>query len=114
MFHDRVSFGGVLVAIGALYMWLSEFPLRQGEAWAWWILLVSGAAGFASFLTYLGYGYLDTWHGVATLFLLPCFGVGLWKSYSRLKTPRSIGVLLTPAVSTPWLSRYGVGRCCFL
>src|SRR5439155_8282856 len=57
MFHDRVSFGGVLVAIGSLYLWLAEFPLRQGEAWAWCSLLVSGAAGFTSFLAYLGYGY---------------------------------------------------------
>ena len=110
MFHDRVSFGGVLVAIGGLYMWLAEFPLREGEAWAWWVLLVSGAAGFASFLTYLGYGYLDTWHGVATLFLLPCFGVGLWKAHSRLKGPRSIRVLLRPGVVVPWVSRFGVGR----
>src|SRR4051812_47692013 len=47
MFHDRVSFGGVLVAIGSLYLWLVEFPLRRGEAWAWWLLLLSGAVGFA-------------------------------------------------------------------
>jgi hypothetical protein len=36
--------------------------------------------GFLTFLAYLGYGYLDTWHGVATLFLLPVFGVGLLRS----------------------------------
>ena len=41
---------------------------------------MSGACGFASFLTYVGYGYLDTWHGVATLLLLPCFAVGLARS----------------------------------
>jgi len=34
MFHDRVSFGGVLITIGLLYMWLAEFPLRCGLAWA--------------------------------------------------------------------------------
>src|SRR4051812_16565096 len=67
MIHDRVSFGGVLVAIGTLYLWLSAFPLRRGEAWAWWILALSGLTGFGSFLLYFGYGYLDTWHGVATL-----------------------------------------------
>ena len=38
MFHDRVAFGGALIALGAIYMWLAEFPLRQGEAWAWWSL----------------------------------------------------------------------------
>src|SRR5262252_8777803 len=50
MFHDRVSFGGALIAIGSLYMWLAEFPLREGKAWAWWLILVSSLAGFASFL----------------------------------------------------------------
>lgn len=110
MFHDRVSFGGVLVGIGALYMWLSEFPLREGEAWAWWLLLMSGAVGFASFLAYLGYGYLDTWHGAATLLLLPCFIVGLWRSFLRLKAPKTIRSLLTPAIRVPWISRHRVGR----
>jgi hypothetical protein len=33
--------------------------------------------GFGSFLAYLGYGYLDSWHGVATLALLPVFVAGL-------------------------------------
>src|SRR5688572_24412729 len=37
MFHDRVAFGGTLIAIGSLYMWLSEFPLREGQSWAWWL-----------------------------------------------------------------------------
>src|SRR4029079_9136850 len=42
MFHDRVSFGGVLIAIGSMYMWLAEFPLKHGSAWAWWTLAASG------------------------------------------------------------------------
>ena len=79
MIHDRISFGGALVAIGALYLWLAEFPLRQRESWAWWTLVISGCSGFGSFLSYLGYGYLDTWHGAATLVLLPCFVGGLWR-----------------------------------
>jgi len=44
---------------------------------AWWTLAGSAGIGFLSFLSYLGTGYLDTWHGVATLALLPLFGVGL-------------------------------------
>src|SRR5688572_6275959 len=80
MIHDRVSFGGSLIAIAVVYLWLAEFPLRAGEPWAWWTLLASGIVGFGSFLTYLGYGYLDTWHGTATLVLLPCFIAGLWLS----------------------------------
>lgn len=73
MIHDRVSFGGVLLAIGVMYLWLAEFPLKRREAWAWWAFLISGTAGFLSFLAYLGYGYLDTWHGASTLVLLPLF-----------------------------------------
>ena len=80
MFHDRVAFGGTLLAIGCAYWFLAEFPLRARQPWAWWTFLVSGICGFASFLTYLGYGYLDTWHGIATLFLLPLFAAGLWRA----------------------------------
>ncbi len=80
MFHDRVSFGGVLIGIGTLYGWIAGFPLRDGEGWAWWALLISGITGFGSFLAYLGYGYLDTWHGAATLLLLPVYGVGVWRT----------------------------------
>src|SRR5262249_35896364 len=81
MFHDRVAFGGTLIAIGIAYWWLAEFGLAGGAAWAWWTLAISGSCGFMSFLAYLGYGYLDTWHGVATLMLLPVFLVGLWRAH---------------------------------
>ena len=43
MFHDRVAFGGVLIAIAVLYLWLSTVPLAAGAAWAWWTILASGA-----------------------------------------------------------------------
>src|SRR6266700_3910594 len=75
---------GAMIAIGSLYLWMAEFPLRNGEAWAWWLFVLSGLAGFGSFLAYLGYGYLDTWHGVATLFLLPCYATGLYRSFRGL------------------------------
>lgn len=80
MFHDRVAYGGTLVAIGFGYLWLAAFPMDARAAWAWWALAFSGGIGFLAFLTYLGQGYLDTWHGVATLFLLPVFLAGLWRS----------------------------------
>jgi hypothetical protein len=115
MFHDRASFGGVLIAIGTLYLWLTHFPLARGEAWAWWTFVASGATGFASFLCYLGYGYLDTWHGTATLALLPCFLVGMWKS--RFLLPRAHEgwrSLLSPGESLDWRTRRGLGRLCLL
>ncbi|GGJ88389.1 hypothetical protein GCM10010123_17470 [Pilimelia anulata] len=80
LIHDRAAFGGALFAIGGLYAYLVLFPLRRGAAWAWWILAASGAAGFASFLTYLDYGYLDTWHAVGTALLLVIFVVGMVRS----------------------------------
>jgi len=93
MFHDRVAFGGTLLAIGIAYWWLAEFPLREGAAWAWWTFTISGVCGFLSFLAYLGYGYLDTWHGVATMFLLPVFAGGIWRARRLIQeslNPRSI------------------------
>ena len=80
MFHDRVAFGGVLVAIAILYFWLAAVPLGEGAAWAWWTIAISGGIGFLSFLSYLGHGYLDTWHGVGSAALAPIFLAGLLRS----------------------------------
>lgn len=110
MLHDRVSFGGSLIAIASLYLWLAAFPLREGQAWAWWLLLVSSLIGFGSFLCYLGYGYLDTWHGVATLALLPVFILGMVNVYWNLERPGSIRSLLQPSGWESWKSTYGAGR----
>jgi len=114
MVHDRAAFGGVLAAVSLLYLWLVQFPLREGAAWAWWTILLSGAVGFASFLAYVGYGYLDAWHAVGTLVLLPCFVLGLARSRSILSRPRGAGSLLSPSVRPPWLSAHGIGRACLL
>jgi len=114
MIHDRVSFGGALVGIGILYLWLVEFPLRQGLAWSWWLLVTSGLLGFASFLLYLGYGYLDTWHGVGTLALLPFFVLGLFKTHSSIESPGGISLLAHPSEPVRWDSLYGVGRLLLL
>lgn len=114
MIHDRVSFGGAVTAIGLLYLWLVESPLRREQAWAWWGLLLSGSLGFGSFFAYLGYGYLDSWHGLATLALLPCFVFGLIASSSPCSYRESIRCLLQPAVSWSYFSLAGLGRACLL
>jgi hypothetical protein len=114
MFHDRVSFGGALIAIGSLYLWLVEFPLRHRQPWAWWTLLVSGVIGFSTFLAYLGYGYLDTWHGIATLGLLPVFVAGILRSRQVLNDTVGVRSLFCPAVRYPLASRAGIGRICLL
>ena len=114
MFHDRVAFGGALVAVGLLYMWMAEFPLRHGEAWAWWLFAVSGAVGFGSFLAYLGYGYLDTWHGIATAALLLFFSLGMVRSFHLLRGDVSIRSLFKTSPGIPWRSSFGAGRLCLL
>ncbi|WP_052573486.1 hypothetical protein [Haloferula sp. BvORR071] len=87
MIHDRMSFGGVLLAIAALYLWLAMFPLKEGESWAWWTLALTNASGFGSFLAYIGYGYLDHWHACATGGLLPVALWGLWKTRKLCTRP---------------------------
>jgi len=114
MFHDRVAFGGSLLAIAFLYLWLVEFPLARGEPWAWWTLLLSGGIGFGSFLSYLGYGYLDTWHGVSTLALLPLFALGLVRSYANLRGPKSLRQALQRSAALPGVSCAGIGRLLLL
>jgi hypothetical protein len=114
MVHDRAAFGGVVFAVGLLYLWLTEFPLREGSAWAWWALLLSGAVGFASFLAYIGFGYLDAWHGAATLALLPCFAIGLVRSWPTLAGPRGMRRLLESGARPAWRSAAGIGRACLM
>lgn len=114
MFHDRVSFGGAIIAIGLLYLWLVEFPLKDGEAWAWWLFVVSGLIGFSSFLAYLGYGYLDSWHGIATLGLLPCYVIGLIRARSCLSQSKGSRSLFESGTDLPWSSRQGIGRALLL
>lgn len=110
MFHDRISFGGSIIAVGCLYMWLVEFPLKNKEAWAWYLFLFSGLIGFGSFLTYLGYGYLDTWHGVATLLLLPFYVAGLIRSYSLVKHRAGFKDTLLIKEKFNLRNRYGIGK----
>lgn len=114
MIHDRIAFGGALIGIGTLYLYLATLPLRRGEPWAWWALLLSGAAGFASFLAYLGYGYLDRWHGVATLILLPIFIGGMVLTRRSLQVPAAISALRESGMPWPWRSARGAGRALLL
>ena len=92
MFHDRVAFGGVLIAIAILYFWLTAVPLAEGASWAWWTIAVSGGIGFLSFLSYLGQGYLDTWHGMGSVALAPIFLAGLLRSRVLLPSSASARV----------------------
>lgn len=111
MIHDRAAFGGALFAIGALYAWLTAYPLSGGERWAWWTLAATAAMGFGSFLSYLGYGYLDAWHAVGTVILVPLFVAGLVRSRRLLDAGIS---LRHPARWGPWRSGVALGRTILL
>ena len=109
MIHDRVSFGGAVLGVGVLYLWLAEFPLRRGEGWAWWTLLVSSLVGYGSFLAYLGGGYLDTWRGAATLALLPLIVFGLARSLPLVR-PLPAATELFTNWPNPSGGRHELGR----
>jgi hypothetical protein len=78
------------------------------------LIFITGCVGFGSFLTYLGYGYLDAWHGIATLLLLPCFILGLICTFSSLNKLKSIRALFVPGVRISWRTPFGVGRALLL
>ena len=113
MFHDRVAFGGSLISVGLLYIWLAVFPLKEGKAWAWWVFIISGISGFGSFLTYLGYGYLDSWHGIGTLLLIPLYLTGLYYSYHSINDPKTIRTLFVKQANTSF-TKFGIGNSLLL
>jgi hypothetical protein len=114
MVHDRAAFGGTLFGLGVLYVWLTVFPLAQGEPWAWWTWLISGTVGFASFLAYLGYGYLDTWHGAGTLLLLPVFVLGMLRTRRLLPERLDPRCVIRPGAWVRLRNRYTLGRLILL
>ena len=114
MVHDRISFGGSLIAVGSVYIWLAVDPLRAGERWAYWTLLASGCVGFASFLSYIGFGYLDVWHARATLGLLVLFVAGLVQSRSCLRGYPPGQPVFPPSMPLGFGTRAGGGRTLLL
>ena len=73
MSHDRVTLAGTMISIGILYYQLAKHGIREGLDWARTALLTSGVVGFLSFFLYLGYGYFDPFHALASAILLPMF-----------------------------------------
>lgn len=114
MVHDRAAFGGTMVGLGVLYLWLTAFPLAAGEQWAWWIWLVSGTIGFATFLSYLGTGYLDTWHGVGTGLLLPVWITGMVRCWRLVDGPLTLQSLRRHGGWFGATDRFAVGRLLLL
>lgn len=102
--HNRVSFAGALLITGGFYLWLVYRPLRRGESWAWWTLLISGFLGSATIFNYLAHDYLDSWHAVGTTGIALTLAVGLALSYRGLERPNRIGILMPPKLKRELLA----------
>ncbi|MBG6131362.1 hypothetical protein IWQ47_002769 [Aquimarina sp. EL_43] len=113
MFHDRVSYGGALITVGILYLWLALVPLQKKEPWAWWVLFISGIYGFASFFSYLGYNYFDSWHALGTIAITPLFILGLYHSYQK-ESKYQFNSLFKKQKRFHLSSRLGRGNCLML
>jgi hypothetical protein len=71
--HDRITLAGTMVSIGVLYAGLALGGLRRGWVWARNVYLASGAVGFPTLFYFLGSGFLEPLHVIATVVLFPMF-----------------------------------------
>ncbi len=94
--HNRVSFAGALLITGGFYLWFVFVPLRRGESWAWWALLLSGFLGSATIFNYATHDYLDSWHALGTTSIALTLGLGLLLSYRGLERPNYPATLIPP------------------
>lgn len=83
--HDRATFGGMLLAVGWVFLLPALWGYRRGSAWLWWAFLIAGLAAYAAALgVHYAVGYVSLMH------LLPAFGglalflLGLLLSYPYL------------------------------
>ena len=91
--HDRATLGGMLLASGWIFLLPALWGFRNGSAWLWWTMLVSGVSAYAAALgIHYSVGYMSWLH------LLPAFGglliflLGLALSASYLWDPGSADV----------------------
>ena len=86
MAHDRGTLAGVMLGLGWLYAVLAWSGIRGGVDGARTAVVASALAGFASFFSFLGFGYFDTLHAfvAAVLFQLT---VQVMVGASRVRSP---------------------------
>jgi dihydroorotate dehydrogenase len=111
MAHGRACYGGVLVGVGIMFCWLTVGHLGRHEPWAWWTLLSSGLVVFGSFLSFLAYDYLDTWHGALTLAISIVWLAGLVLARPHLRGVGGFRAAFREPGARAWLwSPGGRGR----
>lgn len=70
MAHDRATLAGTMLGLGALYAALAAGGIRRAQHWAQVALTASALTGFASFFSFLGFGYFDPLHAYVSAVLL--------------------------------------------
>ena len=111
MYHDRAAFGGACSRSALSTCGSVDFPLRAGEAWAWWALLLSGAAGFRV-----------SWPTWATATSTPGTGRRRWHSCRvrlscadrAIRSAAGRELLVRRRGRAGWLSATGLGPACLV
>lgn len=70
MAHDRATLAGVMLGLGAFYAVLARAGVRRGQHWAQVAIAASAVLGFATFFSFLGFGYFDGLHAFVSAVLL--------------------------------------------
>ncbi len=84
MAHDRVSLAGAMLGVGILFAGLAWFAVRRGQHWAERAVIVPALVGFASFFSFLGFGYFDPLHAFVTAILFQFMLLAIVGRPSRL------------------------------
>jgi dihydroorotate dehydrogenase len=85
MTHDRASLAGAMLGVGILFIGLAWFAARRGQHWAERAVIVPASVGFASFFSFLGFGYFDPFHAFVTTILFQILLLAIVGRGSRLQ-----------------------------
>ena len=112
MFHDRVSFGGTLIAVGSLYMWMAGFPCGVAKPGRGGFSSSAGSSALAvSGLSRLRLSGHVAWHRHALSTSLFYHGAGSLLHFSTYPAP--ISSLLNQRSASLEVA-LGFGRLCLL
>ncbi|MBX3062838.1 MAG: dihydroorotate dehydrogenase [Anaerolineae bacterium] len=83
--HDRIGFGGALVATGILTTFMALWGFRKGERWLWWTLVIGGPPGIIGGIgIHFVVGYTDFLHLAPVYLTLLLYVLGAVCAYPYL------------------------------
>lgn len=86
--HDRATLGGMLLSVGAGFLFPMLWGFRNGERWMWWTFAIAGLSAYAAALgVHCVVGYNDIRHLLPAFMGLGLFLLGLGLSYKYLCIP---------------------------